>query len=284
MLSLQDALAGIALPAAVAGVLLLVLGRLAGGRGWAAAIAIGCGQLAGHVGVRGWRGWQPKESTDWIAVGAAAGLVAGVFGLTRHGPFALRLLLRWLTALGAAWLIAGRSLANRGDATEVLGRMALVAAGAALGWSLLESRRYAGGDRPAAASPLLLTVAAGCAALAIGLSGSVLLARLAGVLAAALGAAWVVTALRLAPPLLPGVAPVVALALLGLLLAASVHARLPVVAALLLAGAAVVPPPRASAGPDASGGGSGLGSLLLATLLGGAAVGLAWKASPPLDF
>lgn len=283
MLSLQDALAGIALPAAVAGVLLLVLGRLAGGRGWAAALAVGCGQLAGHVGVRGWRGWEPKESTDWIAVGAAAGLVAGVFGLTRHGPLALRLLLRWLAALGAAWLIAGRSLANRGDATEVLGRMALVAAGAALGWSLLESRRYAGGDWPAAASPLLLTVAAGCAALAIGLSGSVLLARLAGVLAAALCAAWVVTALRLAPPLLPGAAPVVALALLGLLLAASIHARLPVVAALLLACAAVVPPPRAS-GPDASGGGSGLGSLLLATLLGGAAVGLAWKASPPLDF
>ena len=279
MLTVGDALTGILLPAAVAGVL-LVVGRVAGGRLWAAALALGAGHLAGHVGVRGWRGWVPQESTDWIAAGAAAGLLLGVLGATRRGPVVLRLALRWLAALGVAWLVAGRSLARRGEPTGVLAEMALVAAGAAVAWTLLESRREADAPRPSAVTPLLLLVATACATLAIGLSGSVLLARLTGVLASTLGAAWLLSALRLAPPLLPGAAPVVALTLLGLLLAAVVHARLPLIASILVAGAAVVPPPA----PGAGGPRRGLGSLLVCALLGGVAIGVAWRASPPLDF
>jgi hypothetical protein len=136
-----------------------------------------------------------------------------------------------------------------------------VAAAAAAGWSLLESRHDVGGagaggpagaTRPAWLPTLMLTTAAGSAALAVGLSGSIVLGQLTGALAAALGGALVATRLRLAPPLLPGAAPVLALPLLGLLLAATVHASLPPLSAALLALAAVVPPPSAGAGDKAS--------------------------------
>lgn len=290
-MSVADALAGIVLPAVVAGVLLL-LGRMLRGAGgsaggsWASALALGVGYLAGHIGVRGWRGGMPKESTDWIAVAAATGLLAGVAGVTRRGPSALRVLLRWGLAFAAAWFVAGRSLARRGDLATVLGEMALVATGAALAWWLLESRRDDDGERPTVLAPLLLLTAVGCAALALGLSGSVLFARLGGALAATLGAALCLTSLRLAPALLPGGAAVIALLLLSLLLAATVHARLPLGSALLLALAALVPAPaaRAAQGSPAPQPGRGFGALLLCALLGGAAIGLAYAASPPLDF
>ncbi|HZJ72122.1 MAG TPA: hypothetical protein VFF36_14415, partial [Planctomycetota bacterium] len=106
----------------------------------------------------------------------------------------------------------------------------------------------------------------------------------------------VATRLGLAPPLLPGAAPVLALTLLGLLLAACVHASLPPLAAALLALAAVVPPPVAPGGATgatgaagaagAAGAGllSGLQRLLVVGALGGAAIGIAFQASPPLDY
>jgi hypothetical protein len=300
--TLADALAGVVLPAVVAAVVLL-LTRLAGGgargapRGAGAAgaaLAIGAGDLAAHVALRGWRGWVPKESLDWIAASAAAGLLVGVLGLTRRGPAALRLLWRAGFGFAAAWFVAGRALARRGELSTVLGEMALVAAAGAAGWSLLESRRDADdAARPAWLPPLMLTTAAGSAALAVGLSGSVVLGQLTGALAAALGGALVATRLRLAPPLLPGAAPVLALTLLGLLLAACVHASLPPLAAALLALAAVVPPPVATGGATgatgaagAAGAGllSGLQRLLVVGALGGAAIGIAFQASPPLDY
>ena len=93
--------------------------------------------------------------------------------------------------------------------------------------------------------------------------------------------------------MLPGAAPVLALTLLGLLLAACVHASLPPLAAALLALAAVVPPPVAPGGATsatgaagAAGAGllSGLQRLLVVGALGGAAIGIAFQASPPLDY
>ena len=298
MFGVADALAGIALPAVLAGVL-LVLARLAGaGRGgggggngggaWGAALALGAADLAAHIALRGWRGWVPKESLDWIAVSVAAGLVVGVAGITRRGPPAWRVVLRAALAFAAAWFVAGRVLARRGELSTVLAEMAVVAAAAAAGWSLLESRgdsRRAGDESAWRAwlPVLMLTTAAGSAALAVGLSGSVVLGQLTGALAAALGGALVATRLKLAPPLLPGAAPVLALALLGLLLTACVHASLPPLAAALLALAAVVPPPGIGAG-GAAGLWAGLQRLMVVGALGGAAIGVAFQASPPLDY
>jgi hypothetical protein len=277
VLSLSDTLLGIALPAGVA-LALLLPARLLRARNRPAALAVGLAYLAGHVGVRGWRGWTPKESSDWIAASAAAGLAVGVLGLTRQGPGALRFGLRWALALAAAWFVAGRSLARRGDPQEVLGEMALIAAGAALAWSLLESPRNGGGGWLDA---LVLLVSTTCAAIAVGLSGSLLLARLTGVLAAALGAAVLATRMRFAPALLPGAAAVVVLTLLALLLAATVHARLPASSALLVALAALsLPAPSAAGSPPV--GRSRMWALLRCLLAGGAAVGIAYAASPPL--
>src|SRR5262245_44010237 len=119
-ITLGDLLAGVVLPAVVAGVLLIV-GRWLGGGAWTAALALGAGDLAGHLAIRGWRGWVPKESLDWIAASAAVGLAVGLAGLTRRGPGPLRVLLRAALAFAAAWFVAGRSLARKGDLSHVLG-------------------------------------------------------------------------------------------------------------------------------------------------------------------
>jgi len=276
VLTASDALLGIALPAVVTAVLLL-LGRLAGGRSGSSALALGCGYLAGHVGVRGWRGWQPREASDWILAGAAAGLVVGVLGLTRRGPAWARLALRWVLASAAAWCVAGRA-ARRDGAGAVLTE--LIAFGVAAGWSLLEARGGATGEAPSALPPLALCLVASCAALSIGLSGTLVLARLAGALAAALGAAVAGSRLRLAPSLLPGAAPVIVLALGGLLLAAVMHSKLPPGCAVLLSAAALAVPSGGAAGRGRA---AGLVALSLCAVLGVAAVGLAYASSPPLD-
>jgi hypothetical protein len=285
--TLAELLGGVGAPAAVAGVL-LVLARLLGRRAQGAALAIGGAYVAAHLALRGWRGWEPRESTDWVLVCAAGATLAGILGLTRVGPTGLRLALRGLCALLVAWAVAGRVVARREGASAALGELALPALAAALVWSLLESRRYAGGERPTPVAPCLLMVVATCAALAIGLSGSRLLAQLAGAVAAALGAAFVVTRVGLAPALLPGAAAPVVATLFALVLAAVSHARLPLGCALLLAAAAVVPPPAPATASSASGSGAersrrGVLRVALAATLAGAAVGLAWSASPPLD-
>ncbi|HZM01013.1 MAG TPA: hypothetical protein VFD43_12265, partial [Planctomycetota bacterium] len=133
MLTAGDVLAGIVLPAGVAAGALLA-GRLARPLAGSAAVALGCGYLAGHVGLGGWRGWTPRESADWIALAAAAGLLAGLGGPSWRGPPLLRPALRGLLAFGVAWFVAGRSLARHASLAAVLGELALVAAVAAAAW------------------------------------------------------------------------------------------------------------------------------------------------------
>ncbi|HTE05358.1 MAG TPA: hypothetical protein VK824_04110, partial [Planctomycetota bacterium] len=244
--------------------------------------------LAGHVGLRGWRDWAPREAVDWIAVVALLGLLVGAAGLVRRWPQRLRGVLRVIVAAGAVWLVAGKPMERALGEAGMWQQVALLGAGIALAWSALE-----GLATPAVrAGPLLLLwlLAAGCAAV-LAISGSLVLGKLAGALAAALGAAIVLGVRRPGAATLLGAAPPVALTLGALLVAGMRLASVPPRAALALLAAAVsafavrLLAGRAARSRGATGDGPGtlVAQLLVAGVLAGTAFSLALAASPPLD-
>jgi hypothetical protein len=231
-ISVPDVLLGLLLPALAAALLLLGLRRAAWGPGAGAALAVGGGYVLAHLLQRGWRGFPPAEATDWPWPCAAAGALLGATALTRRGAAPLRVALRLLAGGATAWLVLAAW--RRGvEADEARFTVGLLAAGAALAWSVLELRAA----RPGWFLPALLALTAAGAATAIGLSGSAKLALLAGGLCAVLTAAAVGAALRLAPPSLEGLVPPCVLALLALGLAAHFYSELPARSAQLLAAA-----------------------------------------------
>ncbi len=285
---------GILLPAVLAGLLLLVLRRALPGA-VAGAIAVGLGYVAGHVGLRGWRGWVPRESTDWVAVVALLGLCVGVTGLTRRGPTGLRSLSRLLLAGLAAWLVVGKVLGREHEGLGLLRELLVLGAGIAVAWSALETLAlpHARGGPVA----VLFVTSLGCAAV-LGISGSIVLAQLAGVLTSTLGATLVLCARQRSADVLLGVASPAALVLGVLLLAGLLLADVPPASALLLAavplgalvvrlGAEVLHRRAASSGEgrraSADGAGTLCAQLIVCAGLAGAAFWLALQASPPLD-
>jgi hypothetical protein len=274
VLTLDAVLLGVLLPAAVAGVLLL-LGRIPGLGGVFVALSIGGGYLAGHVGLRGFRGWVPRESTERVAAIVAAGVVVAVLGLTRRGRLPVRLALHFGLGAAAAWYLAGGHHQRASDLWGAALQVGLVAAATTLLWWRLEAEQPhapAVDARGGAAQALLLAVAAGGAAGAIGLSGSQVLAQLAGALTAAVAGGAVAGRLLGAAAALPRSAAPFALGYVALLFAATSFADLPPVSAGLLA---LAPLPAAGA---ARGGFTPRLAVVLGTL--GAAGFLAYEASP----
>jgi hypothetical protein len=197
------------------------------------ALAIGGGYLAGHFALRGWRGWVPKESTDWVVVCTLGGLLLGLAGWTRGSRPALAFLLRWLVGAAVAWAVIGKVLLRGDSALLAWGEIALVGLAAAVVWSQLETHATPSGVGMA----ILLCVVATGSSIALLLSNSALLAQLAGGLAAALGAAVGVRVLLREPLQLRAAVPAVVTTLLALLAAGVVYSRLPLSAALLLGAA-----------------------------------------------
>lgn len=226
------------LPAVLLSAVVLVLGnRLAPpsrerNSSWPS-LAIGGGYLAGHLALRGWRGWAPRESTDWIAVCALGALAIGGLAWTRRSGRRSAFLLRWLVGSTAAWAVVGKVLLRQDSALTAWSELALIGLAAAIVWSVLETQATSAGVGLAA---LLCVVATGTS-IALLLAESALLAQLAGGLAAALGAAVGVRVLFRAPLQIRAAVPVVVITLLALLLAGSVYARLPTASALLLGAA-----------------------------------------------
>jgi len=200
--------------------------------GWPA-LAIGGGYLAGHFALRGWRGWTPKESTDWIAICALAGLALGLTAWTRDERPGRAFLLRWAVGAAVAWAVIGKVLLRGDSAALAWGQMALIGLAAAAVWSQLESQATAAGVGLAA---LLCLVATG-SSIALVLSSSAVLGQLAGALAAALGASIGARVLMRTPLQLRAAIPATATTLLALLLAGVVYSRLPLASALLLGAA-----------------------------------------------
>jgi hypothetical protein len=262
----RELLLGVLLPVLAAALIALAGPRRAGVR--TAALALGASYLAGHVGLRGWRGWVPHESSDWIPVCAALGLVMGLTGLSRVAA------LRWLAPAGLVWLMLGALLERELGLPAALGSAALLGLVSALAWWLL------GREAEAEAGPVDLaglTLIATAAAAAVGLSGSRLLGQLAGVLAAGLAGLTAVTLLRPCRGSSAGAVPVFVLTLGALVHAGALVSELPSVSAALLA---LTPlawrlPRGGSASLRA-----GLVPLAVIALLGGAAAWIANAASP----
>jgi hypothetical protein len=272
-------LLGVVLPALAAALLLLGVRRATGGPGVGAALAVGGGYVLAHLLQRGGRGLPPREATDWAWVAAAAGMLVGASGLTRRSspllPVALRLLLSgaMLWQLLAAWRA-------RAEPDELRAAIAVGAAVLALVWTVVE----VGLARPGWFAPATLAMTAAGAATAIGLSGSVNLALLAGALCAVLCAAAVGSALHLAPPSLEGAAAPAVLTMGALLACAAFYSDLPLAAAFLIGGAPVAGLMGAALlGPRARRPAVLVGLLLLVAALLGIAVKLAVDASPSWD-
>jgi hypothetical protein len=273
-----DFLLGVVLPALAAALVLLAARRVSGGPDAGAALAVGGAYVLAHLLQRGWRGFPPREATDWPWVAAAGGALLGATALTRRGPEALRVALRLLAAAALLWLALG-SWRARVDASEAHATIAAAAVAVAVVWSVAERRSAA----PTWLVPATLALTAAGAAAAIGMSGSAKLALLAGALCAVLSAAALGAGLALAPPALSGAVAPGVLALAALTACATFYSDLPAGAAGLLALApCAVLLPAAALGERARRPALA-GLLLFAAALLALAVKLALDASPRWD-
>lgn len=216
---LTAALLGSLAPALVAGAV-LALGWRAG-RPWVAALAVAAGYVAGHAAIIGVPPLPPIDATHWaFHVAWMAGLVAFLPGSARRALLALgvpvivlwpRISQAWSVGVSAAWLIGS----------------ALVLYSSAAGLESLEGRRAA------RCLPLGLTVGVSLASVTLLLSGSALVAQLAGALAATLGALTVGTWLW--PERSPSGAVLPFLAIFSTLLLVGIHyVEMPLASAILL--------------------------------------------------
>ncbi|HKE01255.1 MAG TPA: hypothetical protein VKE69_09615, partial [Planctomycetota bacterium] len=221
----QALLFGVALPAAVAGVALLVAGvtRLR----FLAAAAVALAFAAAFVEIVGRPSFPPKESTHWLPWVAAAAVAAA---LLEPSPL-LGKAVRAIACVAVPVVFLSRLPGSWTEPTRVVWAAALVG-GTAVVWLSLD-----GLARAAAPSAMLAAtwIVAAASAVAIGLSGSAVLGQLAGAVAAALGAALVLCVWKPASAVAPGVVPAVALLLPALWICGRFFAELPLSAMACLA-------------------------------------------------
>lgn len=277
MLSAQDLLFGALLPSAVAWGLWRLLRARCGAAG--AALALAAGIAAGQWALRGWRGWWPREAADGLALAACVGVLASLVLDPRVPRAAPRAALRALLA-GALFAVVFAGVLGRryGWPLEHLVALGIGAGAAALWGAVADPPSVAPRGRwPAALELLPGALVAGCAALALGLSGSKLLAQLAGVAAAACAGLLAASSDASHARAARGAAAPLALSLGLLLGAGGLLASLPWEAGALLLSAAPLGRVAAAA--------SGRRALSVAVALGCsvAAVLLAHGASPSWD-
>jgi hypothetical protein len=140
--------------------------------------------------LRGRPPFPPRDAQAWLvylgAVSVLIAILATVLAPKRNWPWFLLAPLSVLLILVTVWLLARSQIPLFGWKRFLL-RAAVIAAGMIVWWVLMEvlSARVKGA---AATLPLILTIAASVAAVAIVNAHSLLLGQLAGSIAAALGA------------------------------------------------------------------------------------------------
>jgi len=201
------------------GVLLTRVSRKDGWRGAFTGLALAVGFSVGFLVVR--RTWPslPLEAgrvaTDWVAWFAPAGFVLGLLGWALRLKAPIALPLRFLAALGAAWLLLSPHAGL--EAAEKWTRALLTAAAASVIW--VAAAAPADRDEAPGVVALPFMVAAGTTAAVFALlANSVSLGQLAGSLSAALGAAWGLGFLLKQPAASRTGAGVITLVFAGLLL------------------------------------------------------------------
>lgn len=235
-----------------------------------APLALGGGYIAGHFYITGWVSFPPADTTNWLPyLALTAAVCAALFHSLARAP--LRFLLFGLICLGALRLLLQPKFRYGWSAAEGwmwVACLALVIVALAIALGLLSRRALATGEWLA----ILLIVSVGSAG-ALMLSGSILLGQFATVLTAAV--IGVLMCFFRGTTTGAEIAPVFSLLLGALLASGYFFAALPASSALLLAfapGLALIPLRRP------------LGRVALVSLPTVAALFLAFRASPPLDY
>ncbi len=240
-------------------------------------VAVGLAYCAGHFVVTGWVTFPPTDTTNWLPYFALGAAALGATWEWARWNSSIRVLLFALVTAGALRLLLkpkfqyGWSL---GQGWLWLAGLALVVVFLAVVVDLLAQRTA----RPIALPAYLLIVCAGTVG-ALMLSGSMLLGQLATALAAAVCGTLVLTVRGIG--LSRSIAPVFSLLLGGLLISGYFFAALPATSAAFLIVApvlALVPVGKAATFW------SFLARAGLVSLPVAAAVVLAFRASPPLDY
>jgi hypothetical protein len=237
----EMALFVLVLPALVAGVvagvgrLVATRTRIAAGAPASVALALGAAVLAARLGTAPLpRQFPPIDVTDWIPVIVLVAMLLGLCESLRPSPAWARWENRVLLALLVLRLILGPlpdvDWTTRANLTWLAGL--LVASLAA--WANVDALAARRPTAPLGAS-LVITIAS--TALALLLSGTLVLAQIGAALAAALGAVYLVSWRLPAGSLAPGGTPVLVATCSALLIEGHVYAGLAPAAAVLLASA-----------------------------------------------
>lgn len=241
-------LTSILLPAAVAAVVMLLLGHRRGE--WGAAAGLTLGYLAGEFAHRGVPGFPPAEATQWAPIVVVAACVAAVVAAALAVPDSVRWGGRAVLAAGALVLLLRPLVAH----TWTPSQSAIWIAGLTV--AALVQRGLLGSfvpDQDRGRGFLPLAALAGCSAAAVAASGSLALGLATGGLAAAALGGASVAALRAGRALGPASLTPVWIALSFLIVAAATYSSLPWWSAALLAAAPaavrVVPEARLSGRP-----------------------------------
>jgi hypothetical protein len=248
-----------------------------GRRDWLGAFPIGIAYACGHAIVTGWPGFPPGDVTNWLFYFALAAVPVGGICALRISERA-RAIIALVMSAGPLALLLGPQFQYSWSVVQGVVWVAALAAVSVLLWVSLDILTSLSGG-VAIALPLFMLIPAAGASVALLLSGSMVLGQLAIVLAAAaLGAMLTKSRGSLRDR---GAVPAFTLVFFSLLVCGYFYAELPASSAVLLSAA---PPLGALVRADRS-------SIQLLAFRSGAmlllviaAVFLAFRASPPLDF
>ena len=261
---------------------LISAARLRSTHSWACAAALAAAYVGGHaVAIGRWPAFPPVDSIDWLlyfALGALIFPILDVFLPQSHGW------LRWLVWAGfsasfLSALLRPKFMYGWSVPHGLLWLGGILAIMLFLAWCF---ERIASRSSARIALPLILAIITGGSAIALLVSGSMLLGQLAAIVEATILAAFVIGCWI--PTLLPGrgAVPILTMLFTGLLLCGSFYSELPALSAGLLISA-----PSAtfiSFGRKTWSEGSIWVQAGLVSVAVAMAVGLALHSSPPLDY
>jgi hypothetical protein len=273
------------LPAVIVA-LLMATGVCAVGLGWpgrgATAVLVPCaaglGYICGHLMATGWTGFPPVDTTNWLPYAAFVAALLGVIHETSSPPAWIRLPVFALFSAGVIYLLLRPRL--QGDWTFVQGSLwvgCLAIGMVALG--VVCDRLCRSSPTAVFAPVLLLIIPCGGAAIALMLSGSLLLGQLAAVLTAAVFGSVILGFRHVT--IGKGVTPVVATLFSALVVSGYFFAELPAQSALLLAVAPALTLVRTGNLPGLWAVAVRAGLVAAVVLI---AVITAFLASPPLEY
>jgi len=278
MFLLEQLLPGMLAAALISG-LIAIAGRLWRANSWADAVALAIGYAGGHMVAVGWPAFPPGEATQWLPYFAILVMFVAVLDTLLRPAGSVRALIWFLLCAGILRLLLGSKFQYGWSPLEGSLWITCLSAGLLVLTAILD--RAAQRD-VSISFPLILAIVAGGTAVALMLSGSMLLGQLAFVLTAVFGT--IVAVGFLLPRAVPGrgIVPVAVVVLSGLWLSGYFFAELPAASALLLAASSI---PALMLVLSDEGGNPRRGLVLRATVVAvsvALAVFLAFRASPPM--